>query len=110
MRDKAVQLQSVDERSRLAIGSPVRHFAAAQQILVRCSMPDTVPIRPALAEARRLPKRLALILPGGGALGAYQAGAYEALARANVPINCIAGVSIGAVNGAIIAGNPAQER
>ena len=73
-------------------------------------MPDTVPIRSALAEARPLPKRVALVLPGGGALGAYQAGAYEALARANIPINCIAGVSIGAVNGAIIAGNPPQER
>ncbi len=73
-------------------------------------MPDTVPIRSALAEARPLPKRVALVLPGGGALGAYQAGAYEALARANVAINSIAGVSIGPVNGAIIAGNPPQER
>src|SRR5260221_14528112 len=96
--------------SPLAIGGRVRHFVAAQQILVRCNMPDTVPIRSALAEARPLPKRVALVLPGGGALGAYQAGAYEALARANVPINSIAGVSIGAVNGAIIAGNPPQER
>ncbi|MFL6725315.1 MAG: patatin-like phospholipase family protein [Sphingomicrobium sp.] len=73
-------------------------------------MHDTVPIRSAFAEARPLPKRVALVLPGGGALGAYQAGAYEALARANIPINSIAGVSIGAVNGAIIAGNPPQER
>jgi NTE family protein len=51
-----------------------------------------------------------LVLQGGGALGAYQAGAYEALARVGVPVNCIAGVSIGAVNGAIIAGNLPEER
>src|SRR5260221_11381600 len=95
---------------QLAIARPVRHFAAAQQILVRCNMPDSVPIRPAFAEARHLPNRLALGLPGGGALGACRAGAYEVLAKANVPINCIAGVSIGAVNGAIIAGNPPHER
>ena len=73
-------------------------------------MPDTAPIRSTPAEAKPLPKRVALVLPGGGALGAYQAGAYEALTRANVRINCIAGISIGAVNGAIIAGNPPEER
>ena len=73
-------------------------------------MPDTVPIRPASAEARPLPRRVSLVLPGGGALGAYQAGAYEALASAGVPVNCIAGTSIGAVNGAIIAGNAPEKR
>lgn len=57
-----------------------------------------------------MPKRVSLVLPGGGALGAYQAGAYEALASAGVPVNCIAGVSIGAVNGAIIAGNVPEDR
>ena len=57
-----------------------------------------------------MPKRVSLVLPGGGALGAYQAGAYEALAGAGVPVNCIAGVSIGAVNGAIIAGNVPKDR
>jgi NTE family protein len=110
MRQGVHQLQSAADGLQLAIGGSTSHFAAPQQILVRCSMPDTVPFRPAPAEARPLPKRLALVLPGGGALGAYQAGAYDALAAANVPVNCIAGVSIGAVNGAIIAGNPPQER
>ena len=45
------------------------------------------------------------MLPGGGALGTDEAGADEALAKARIPIDCILGVSIGAVNGAIIAGN-----
>lgn len=51
-----------------------------------------------------------LVLQGGGALGAYQAGAYEALAAADHTPEWIAGISIGAVNGAIIAGNPPERR
>ena len=49
---------------------------------------------------------VALVLQGGGALGAYQAGVFEALAEAGIQPNWIAGVSIGATNAAIIAGNP----
>jgi NTE family protein len=61
--------------------------------------------------ARRLPfERVALVLQGGGALGAYQAGVYEALAEAEVDPDWIAGISIGAINSAIIAGNPPKER
>ena len=55
-------------------------------------------------------KTIALLLQGGGALGAYQGGVYEALARANVLPNWIAGISIGAVNSALIAGNPPEKR
>ncbi len=55
-------------------------------------------------------ERVALVLQGGGALGAYQAGVYEALAQANCEPNWISGVSIGAVNSAIIAGNPPERR
>jgi NTE family protein len=51
-----------------------------------------------------------LVLQGGGSLGAYQAGAYEGLAEAGVIPDWIAGVSIGAVNAALIAGNPPQRR
>jgi NTE family protein len=50
------------------------------------------------------------VLQGGGALGAYQAGAYEALAEAGEMPRWIAGVSIGAINSAIIAGNPPERR
>ena len=53
---------------------------------------------------------IALILQGGGALGSYQAGVYEALAEADLNPNWIAGTSIGAVNAAIIAGNAPSER
>jgi NTE family protein len=51
-----------------------------------------------------------LVLQGGGALGAYQAGAYEALASAGHTPDWVAGISIGAINGAIIAGNPPERR
>jgi NTE family protein len=54
--------------------------------------------------------RIALVLSGGGALGAYQAGAYAALENAGVRPNWIAGSAIGAVNAAIIAGNLPHER
>jgi NTE family protein len=53
---------------------------------------------------------IALLLQGGGALGSYQAGVYEALAEADLHPDWIAGISIGAVNSAIIAGNPPAER
>src|SRR5258707_1200746 len=53
---------------------------------------------------------IALLLQGGGALGAYQAGVYEALAEADLHPDLIAGISIGAINGALIAGNGPEAR
>ena len=53
---------------------------------------------------------IALVLQGGGALGSYQAGVYEGLAEAGVEPDWIAGVSIGALNTAIIAGNAPEKR
>jgi NTE family protein len=69
-------------------------------------------LRPHLTTAeRRLPfECVALVLQGGGALGAYQGGVYEALAEANIHPDWIAGISIGAINAAIIAGNPPSTR
>src|SRR5271166_4242165 len=55
-------------------------------------------------------ERVALILQGGGALGAYQAGVYQALAEANLHPDWVAGISIGAINSALIAGNPPEKR
>jgi NTE family protein len=55
-------------------------------------------------------EKIVLVLQGGGALGAYQAGAYQALCEAGQPPSWVAGTSIGAVNGAIIAGNPPERR
>jgi NTE family protein len=53
---------------------------------------------------------VALLLQGGGALGAYQAGVYESLLEAGVEPTWIAGISIGAINSAIIAGNRREDR
>lgn len=51
-----------------------------------------------------------LVLQGGGALGSYQAGAFEVLQANEVEPDWVAGVSIGAINAAIIAGNPPEDR
>ncbi len=53
---------------------------------------------------------IALVLQGGGALGAYQAGVYQALHEAGLRPDTVAGVSIGGINAAIIAGNPPNRR
>lgn len=57
-----------------------------------------------------LPDTVALVLQGGGALGAYQAGVIEELQRAEIEIDWVAGISIGAVNAALFAGNPPGDR
>ena len=57
-----------------------------------------------------LPDQVALVLQGGGALGAYQAGAYQGLEEKGIEIDWIAGISIGAVNAAVVAGNPPERR
>jgi NTE family protein len=54
--------------------------------------------------------RVILLLQGGGALGAYQAGVYEALAEANLHPDWVTGISIGAINATIVAGNPPNQR
>jgi NTE family protein len=55
-------------------------------------------------------ERIALVLQGGGALGAYQCGVYQAIHEAGIEPDWISGVSIGAINAAIIAGNPPERR
>ena len=59
---------------------------------------------------RERPEKRVLVLQGGGALGSYQAGVYEELAKGDFLPHWIAGISIGAVNAAIIAGNPPEQR
>jgi len=61
-------------------------------------------------KAMPLPDEVALVLQGGGALGSYQAGVYEALDANGIEIDRVAGISIGAVNAALIAGNPPGRR
>jgi NTE family protein len=76
------------------------------------SGPEAAPAEAAPAKAWRPEgcRRVALVLQGGGALGAFQAGVFQALQEAGIGLNWIAGVSIGAVNGALIAGNPPERR
>src|SRR4051812_15091376 len=51
-----------------------------------------------------------LVLQGGGALGAYQAGVYQALHEAGIEPDWVIGTSIGAINAGIIAGNAPEDR
>jgi NTE family protein len=79
------------------------------------AQPAAQPRRPEAVALKRkaLPRhcaQLGLVLQGGGALGAYQAGAYQALSEHGYLPHWIAGISIGAINGAIIAGSPVKER
>jgi NTE family protein len=82
-------------------------------------MDDVISIRPRKRSELRADKiramaaqygRTALVLQGGGALGAYQAGVYHALSEAGIEPDWLSGVSIGAVNAAIIAGNRPEHR
>ena len=57
-----------------------------------------------------IPGQVVLVLQGGGALGAYQLGVYEALHAAGIEPDWVIGTSIGAINGALIAGNPPEQR
>ena len=60
--------------------------------------------------SRTLPGQVVLVLQGGGALGAYQAGVYQALHEAGIEPDWIIGTSIGAINAGLIAGNAPQDR
>jgi NTE family protein len=71
--------------------------------------PATTPSVSAIATPK-LPGQVALVLQGGGALGAYQGGIYEALHEAGFEPDWVVGASIGAINAGIIAGNPPGKR
>ncbi len=62
------------------------------------------------AGAMPLPATVALVLQGGGALGSYQAGVIEGMQAAGIEVDWVAGISIGAINAAIVAGNPPERR
>jgi NTE family protein len=68
-------------------------------------------ISPSVSAAReRPPFQIALVLQGGGALGAYQAGVYQALHEAGIEPDWVIGTSIGAINAGLIAGNEPERR
>jgi NTE family protein len=61
-------------------------------------------------KARPIKEQVVLVLQGGGALGAYQAGVYQALMEGGIEPDWVIGTSIGAINGALIAGNAPEKR
>ena len=69
---------------------------------------------PALADAtaptRTLPGQVVLVLQGGGALGAYQVGVYQALHESGIEPAWVIGTSIGAINAALLCGNEPARR
>src|SRR4030081_730290 len=67
-------------------------------------------LKMASSSGEQIPGQTVLVLQGGGALGAYQVGVYQALHEAGVEPAWVIGTSIGAINGAIIAGNPPAQR
>src|SRR5215510_14231507 len=77
--------------------SKSRHIADAQE-------------RPASEASPAQRFQIVLVFQGGGALGAYQAGVYQALHEGGIEPDWVSGVSIGAINSAIIAGNPPRKR
>jgi NTE family protein len=80
----------------------------------RCSLAGDRATPGASSEARKPSvtdfQSIALLLQAGGALGAYQAGVFEALQESGITPNLIAGISIGAINSALIAGNAPEDR
>src|ERR1700730_2372853 len=87
-----------DRRRARAAGSPPRRLSPTAGAIASGTRP-----RPPF-------ECVALLLQGGGALGAYQAGVYQALTEAGLDPDWIAGISIGAINGALIAGNAPEAR
>ncbi|RXZ36177.1 patatin-like phospholipase family protein [Oxalobacteraceae bacterium CAVE-383] len=71
---------------------------------------ETQAAKSLVAKAAIAKPHVALVLQGGGALGAYQAGVYQALHEHNLTPDWVVGTSIGAINAAIIAGNPRETR
>lgn len=92
--------QAPDSLASILIGPVARAFSAETPAMNRVS-----PLRPSIYD-----KRIALVLQGGGALGSYQAGVYEALASSEYLPDWVAGISIGAINAAVIAGNSPVSR
>src|SRR5499427_4375266 len=66
--------------------------------------------RQACGAPSQSPRQTVLVFQGGGALGAYQAGVYQALHEAKIEPDWIIGTSIGAINASLIAGNEPEHR
>jgi NTE family protein len=81
--------------------------AGAEPRVARAAEPKPAPAK---SPSPSSDLRRVLVLQGGGALGSYQAGVYEVLHRHDLHPDWVAGISIGAINAALIAGNPPERR
>jgi len=107
--------EKVLSKGKTHVSEPAPAVAGKKQAVPAGVSPRTSPKSDELSKTHRPQKRpafdcIVLLLQGGGALGAYQAGVYEALAEADLPPDWVAGISIGSINAAIIAGNPPNLR
>ncbi|MGZ5852363.1 MAG: DUF3734 domain-containing protein [Hyphomicrobium sp.] len=103
--------------AKSTISESMPTIALRDQVVPDTPLPETplVPKPRAASKGQNLRAglpfdRVALLLQGGGALGAYQAGVYEALAETGLHPDWVVGISIGAINAAIIAGNAPERR
>ena len=100
-------VSSKAERDVSSVDAKARHKPATGN----ASRQFIPPLRKSHRGVERPPfECIALVLQGGGALGAFQAGVYQGLAEANLHPDWIAGISIGAINAALIAGNAPETR
>src|SRR5689334_24443570 len=67
-------------------------------------------VHPDASGSAKLPGQVVLVLQGGGALGAYQVGVYQALHEAGIEPDWVIGTSIGAINAALLCGNRPEHR
>jgi NTE family protein len=99
----AVKPQRIPPSANTTIPTKTRAPAKSRQ-------PDKPAEKSLIAKAAIAKPSVALVLQGGGALGAYQAGVYQALHEHNLTPDWVVGTSIGAINAALIAGNPRETR
>jgi NTE family protein len=83
---------------------------AMQQLVGGIAAPTEPRAEPAAVGLRKQVGQIVLVLQGGGALGAYQVGVYQALHEAGIEPDWIIGTSIGAINASLIAGNMVENR
>ena len=115
MTSRSVPSKSAVRKSAMSKVAP--ESVASKPVSPEASAPRPAVPKSARPKATRMPytvdmrrARRALVLQGGGALGAYQAGVFEVLAERPDQAVWVAGVSIGAINAALIAGNAPEHR
>ena len=94
----------------MGVGQRTERAAGSKGELVMNEMPVVTPHSAVEAFRRNMKGQVVLVLQGGGALGAYQVGVYQALYEAGVEPDWIIGTSIGAINAGLIAGNARHHR